>query len=288
MQEEKLIRKIEKLNCIKPDSNWVLSVEQKIMAQEPAEITTVRFDWSFITRPAFSAAFSAFAIISIVFSTSLTLAQNALPGDMLYSLKKASETAKMAFVPASERPMAQLELTKTKLNELSRVTQEEKNQGQKLAASIAETQKTLQDASKTLNQLSPQEKEQVANQVVGQLEAIRSQKTAIEQNIKTDILSDVQKSELAQSAVEYYKLYLAKEIETLEKSSLTESQAILLLEAKTALADGEVERAMDIVVKEIPAKKDQPKVEEKENTTTTNTTTTEQGTTTESTTSSEQ
>ena len=157
-----------------------------------------------------------------------------------------------------------------------------------MAASIAETQKTLQDASKTLNQLSPQEKEQVANQVVGQLEAIKSQKTAIEQNIKTDILSDVQKSELAQSAVEYYKLYLAKEIETLEKSSLTESQAILLLEAKTALADGEVERAMDIVVKEIPAKKDQPKIEEKENTTTTNTTTTEQGTTTESTTSSEQ
>jgi hypothetical protein len=205
-----------------------------------------------IFKPAFSLALSAFAFISIAGSASFSLAQSALPGDALYPLKKVSQNVRMAFVSEQEKPVAQLELAKARFEDLSRVTRQEKNQGQKLAASIAEAQRTLADASKSLKQASAADKQATAQQIVGQLESLKTQQEAIEQTIKTDIINDVQKSDLAESTVAYYKLYLDSEIEKLENSSLTEAQAVLLLDAKKALADGEVEKALNIVVNEIP------------------------------------
>jgi hypothetical protein len=228
-----------------------------------------------MSKPAFSMAFSVLAFISVAGGTSLTLAQNALPGDLLYPLKKVSQNVRMAFVSEQGKPVAQLELAKARFEDLSKVTQQEKNQGQKLAASIAEAQKTLADASKSLKNASAEDKQKIAQQIVGQLESLKTQQRAIEQTIKTDIINDVQKSDLAESTVAYYKLYLDNEIEQLEDSSLTEAQAVLLLDAKNALAEGEVEKALNIVVNEIPNQNKNatttPKIEEEVNQTTTET-----------------
>ncbi len=250
--DKKLIENLEQLDYIKPDANWVLLAEQKIMASEPVKQPLTWFNLNFIAKPAFSLAFSAFSFISIAGGASFALAQSALPGDLLYPLKKVSQNVRMAFVSEQEQPAARLELAKSNLEDLSKITSQEKNQGQKLAASIAEAQKTLADASKSLKQASAADKQATAQQIVGQLESLKIQQKAIEQIIKTDIINDVQKSDLAESTVAYYKLYLDNQIEQLENSSLTEAQAVLLLDAKKALADGEVEKALSIVVNEIP------------------------------------
>ena len=249
--DKKLIENLEQLDYIKPDANWVLLAEQKILDCEPAKQLNW-FSLNFIAKPAFSLAFSAFSFISIAGGASFALAQSALPGDLLYPLKKVSQNVRMAFVSEQEQPAARLELAKSNLEDLSKITSQEKNQGQKLAASIAEAQKTLADASKSLKQASAADKQATAQQIVGQLESLKIQQKAIEQIIKTDIINDVQKSDLAESTVAYYKLYLDNQIEQLENSSLTEAQAVLLLDAKKALADGEVEKALSIVVNEIP------------------------------------
>jgi hypothetical protein len=252
--DKKLIEKLEQLDYIKPDANWVLLTEQKIMAAEPAKQPhTSWLDLNFIFKPAFSLVFSAIAFVSIAGGASFVLAQGALPGDLLYPLKKVSQNVRMAFVPEQEQPAARLELAKARFEDLSKITRQEKNQGQKLAASIAEAQKTLADASRSLKQASIADKQATAQQIVGQLESLKIQQKTIEQTIKTDIINDVQKSDLAESAVAYYKLYLDNQIEQLENSSLTEAQAVLLLDAKNALADGEVEKALNLVANEIPS-----------------------------------
>jgi len=256
IEEKKLIEKLEEMSAIKPDADWVLLAEQKITASEPSKQTFAWIDFNFVTKPALSFALSAITVVSLAGGVSLSLAQNALPGDMLYSVKKASESVRMAFVSEKDKPLAQLELAKTKLEELSKVTQQDKNQGQKLAASIAETQKTMEIASKSLKNMSAVDKQEFAQQIVGRLESLKTQQKTIEQTIKTDITNDVQKSDLAESAVAYYKLYLDSEIEKLENSSLTEAQELLLSDAKKALDNGEVENALDIVVNQIPAKKE--------------------------------
>ena len=249
--DKKLIENLEQLDYIKPDANWVLLAEQKILDCEPAKQLNW-FSLNFIAKPAFSLAFSSFAFFSIAGGASFVLAQSALPGDLLYPLKKVSQNVRMAFVPEQEQPAARLELAKSNLEDLSKITNQEKNQGQKLAASIAEAQKTLADASRSLKQASAADKQATAQQIVGQLESLKIQQKAIEQIIKTDIINDVQKSDLAESTVAYYKLYLDNQIEQLENSSLTEAQAVLLLDAKKALADGEIEKALNLVVNEIP------------------------------------
>ena len=256
IEEKKLIEKLAEMSAIKPDADWVLLAEQKITSPEPSKKTFVWIDFNFITKPALSFALSAIAVVSLAGGVGLSLAQNALPGDLLYSVKKASENVRMAFVSEKDKPLAQLELAKSKLEELSRVTQQDKNQGQKLAASIAETQRTIEDASKSLKGMSAADKQEFAQQIVGHLESLKTQQKTIEQTIKTDIINDVQKSDLAESAVAYYKLYLDSEIEKLNNSSLTEAQELLLSDAKKALNSGEVENALDIVVNQIPAKKE--------------------------------
>jgi hypothetical protein len=258
IEEKKLIEKLEEMSNIKPDADWVLLAEQKITACEPAKKTFAWIDLGFVAKPAFSLAFSAIAVVSLTGGVGLSLAQNALPGDLLYPVKKASQNVRMAFVSNKDMPMAQLELAQTKLEELAKVTRQDKNQGQKLAASIAETQRTIEKASKSLKQMSDTDKQEFARQVVGQLESLKTQQKIIEQTIRTDIINDVQKSALAESAAAYYKLYLDSEIERLENSSLTEAQELLLSDAKKALEESEVEEALDIVVNQIPAKKDMP------------------------------
>ncbi|MFA7714617.1 MAG: DUF5667 domain-containing protein [Candidatus Paceibacterota bacterium] len=273
--DKQLIEKLEQLDCIKPDTDWVLLAEQKILASQPVKQPLTWFSLNFISKPAFSLALSAFAFVSIAGGASFTLAQGALPGDLLYPLKKVSQNVRMAFVPEQEQPAARLELAKSNLEDLSRITQQEKNQGQKLAASIAEAQKTFAAASKSLKQSSAADKQATAQQIVGQLESLKIQQKAIEQNIKTDIINDVQKSDLAESTVAYYKLYLDNQIEQLDNSSLTEAQAVLLLDAKNALAEGDVEKALNIVVNEIPNQNKNAtsteKIEEETNQTTTET-----------------
>lgn len=260
MTDEQLIEKMEQLECIKPNADWAVLTEQRIlaglpegMASEPAKQPLSWFGFRFIAKPAFSLAVSIFAFVSITGSASFALAQKSLPGEFLFPLKKVSQNIKMAFIPEQEKAVAQLELAKARFEDLSKVTLQEKNQGQKLAASISEAQKTLAAASKSLKNASAKDKQKIASQVVGRLESLKNQQEEIEQTIKTDIFNDVQKSELAESAAVYYKLYLDNEIAQLENSSLTEAQAVLLLEAKDLLADGEVEEALNIVVNEIPS-----------------------------------
>jgi len=259
MTDEQIIEKLEQLECIKPNADWAVLTEQRIlaslpegMAAEPVKRPLSWISFNLFAKPAFSLAVSVFAFVSITASASFAVAQNALPGDLLYPLKKVSQNVKMVFVPEQEKAIAQLELAAARFDDLSKITLQEKNQGQKLAASIVEAQKTLAVASKALKEASSEDKQRIARQVVGQLESLKIQQEAIEQTIKTDIVNDVQKSDLAESAAAYYKLYLDNEIEKLENSSLTEAQAVLLLEAKDLLAEGEVEDALNIVINEIP------------------------------------
>ncbi|PIZ89969.1 MAG: hypothetical protein COX88_00985 [Candidatus Nealsonbacteria bacterium CG_4_10_14_0_2_um_filter_35_20] len=253
LSENELIKKIQELKQIQPNQNWAVLTENKILSATPSfKPKTQIFSLNLFYQPAFAIAFSCFILIGLVFGLSFTVAQNTVPGDTLYSLKKFSENVQMVFVAPQEKPVAILGQAQKRLAELSKITQENKNQGKKLAASIGQTQESLSEVSKTLKGVPDLEKETIAEKVVLEIESIKGQQKAIEESIQADIMNEGQEESLVQSTISYYNIYLEKEIEKLKNSTLTKEQELLLEEAENELAQGNIERALEIVVKEIP------------------------------------
>ncbi|MFH1180997.1 MAG: DUF5667 domain-containing protein [bacterium] len=147
MGENLLINKLKKLNQIKPRQNWVLSVKNRILFEaEDIQIkpqTHNIFSVLFQPKTALIGTMSL-ALISGLFS----FASNSLPGDFLYSLKRVAEKGQVALVPENNLAEAQMEFTNKRLEELTKIAQD--NKVKKLAPAIQEYQASVAEIVKNL------------------------------------------------------------------------------------------------------------------------------------------
>jgi hypothetical protein len=216
----------------------VFSTKQKILSSQPisqnnfqsARGETNRF-FRFLFQPRFAVPAFASLLIILFFSLSFTVAQNAVPGEPLYSLKKVAEKIELAVASPEEEPLVKLELTQERFKELEQVAQESKNQGRKLAASITETQKAVAELSETLSQTSKtQNDKQISLEPIIQGTAvIKTQNENIAQKLNADII-DVQN--LENSLINVYIQYIEDQIAELENKSLIPEDQELLSQAK--------------------------------------------------------
>jgi hypothetical protein len=167
MKEAELIKKIQELRKISPRKDWVSFTKSQILGKEPElgveSISVLVNKISLIVSPLIMAIFYPFrfsfkhykpvlavlVFLFIVFSTTFTLAQNSLPGDLLFSVKKLAERSRGVFVSEKEKPGVQFELVNKRLEELARIT--ENNQTQKLASSLNEVKNSKETAKKELS-----------------------------------------------------------------------------------------------------------------------------------------
>ena len=160
MTEAEIIRKIKTLKQIKPRKDWVVFAKRQILSEEPVIGNRLSFleifpRFFFQYKPVF-----ATFVILIVFIGTFAFAQNSLPGDPLYLLKKISEKSQAVFISETEKPKAQLELVNKRLEELTKIA--ETNQVKKIAPALEEYQASIVQAAKNLKEAKEPDVKEIA------------------------------------------------------------------------------------------------------------------------------
>lgn len=143
MSQYQLLKKINQIKNMarrtKPDAAWVLATRSTLLMQAKNSLPTsvvqrssVFKEWFKFFAPLFSfgkwmrkPAFSIAAIILAIFGGSLlsvSAAERSLPGDLLYSVKLATEQARLALAKnPQERVMLKTEFTGRRVDEMRQV-----------------------------------------------------------------------------------------------------------------------------------------------------------------------
>lgn len=229
MREKDLISKIKKLREIEPRKDWVLSLREKFIYKEE------KSSFVFVLKPALS------LVVLLLLTSSLVLAKTSLPGDFLYPLKTTSEKIILTLTPEEEKPKLQLEITKTRLEELREIAKE--NKVEKLVPALSETKKTLPVASNTIKEVLKKEDVQKAKEIVKKVKEIE-EKTEEIKSLGVVIGED---EELRETATELKKILVENEIKDLEERSLTEEQKETLEKVKEYYTAGDYNKALELI-----------------------------------------
>ena len=175
MTEQDLISKIKQLNQIKPRQDWVLSVKDKIFADDylpgKEHFSTLEILRRMILQP--KMAYASLLIMLGVFVSAFGFARNSLPGDFLYSFKKITEKGQTIFVvDEGEKSKTQFVLLNKRLDELTEVAR--KNKVKNLAPAINEVEAGIAKAAKNLK------KAKTTQTIVSEAKKIENKTTVIE------------------------------------------------------------------------------------------------------------
>ncbi|HDZ54321.1 MAG TPA: hypothetical protein ENI19_00630 [Candidatus Nealsonbacteria bacterium] len=235
MTEAEFIKKIQELKQIKPRKDWVVLIKRELFSQEAvsyrgrASVFLEIFPWLFHH---YKPALATFVFLGIMTIAVFGFAQNALPGDFLYTFKKASEKGQAVFVSETDKPKAQLELANRRLEELVEIAVT--NQTSKLASAINEVQASAIQAAKNLR--TPKK---ITKEIVEQTKKIEENKQKVE---ALGILIGETK-ELDNALAQLVE----REIKDLESRTLSEEEAELLEQAKEDYTAGNFSAALETV-----------------------------------------
>lgn len=235
MTEKELITKIQELRQIKPRKEWVFLTKGEILGEEIIKRNKV--SWlEFFPRIIFQnkLAFASLILIAVVITT-FGMSQNAVPGDLLFAFKKATEKAQTAFINKEEQPKVQLELANRRLEDLAKIA--EGNQVKKLLPAIEECQASMLQAVKIASNITKPEE---ARKLVPEIKKLEGNL----QNLKTYgvEISDTENTE------NIYKSVVDVLIKDLEMRTLTEEQQKLLTEAKETQEAGDYSNTLSILM----------------------------------------
>ncbi len=242
MTEKELILKIQGLREIKPKKEWVFLTKNQILGDYETRTRSVvgenKVSWLEVFPRMFfqkKFAFASLALIVIVVCA-FGFSQNAVPGDLLFSLKKITEKAQTVFVPSEEQLKNRLELVNKRLEELTKIA--EQNQVKKLYSAIEECQASI---SQVVNKASNVRKPEEARKIVPEIKKMEGNI----QNLKTYgvEISDAENTE------NIYKPIVDVLIKDLENRTLTEEQQKLLTEAKEAYKIGDYPNTLSVLMK---------------------------------------
>jgi len=166
MTEKQLIAKIQELQQIKPRKDWVILTKKQILEEEKpgtgfsfiSFIREIQKGERFIFQH--KPAFASLLVLAILFGL-FGFAQNSVPGDTLFSIKKITEKGQAVFISQEEQPKHDLEIANKRLDELAIIV--ENNQTKNLASGINEAQESVLKAVE--NKIKPDEMEEIAEKI---------------------------------------------------------------------------------------------------------------------------
>jgi len=213
MTEKQLIAKIKELQQIRPSNDWVILTKKQILGDYA---TRPRNFWELFPKLIFQykPAFATLAILAILFGL-FGFAQNSVPGDTLFSVKKITEKSQTVFISEKGQPKHNLELTNKRLDDLTKIA--EANQSQKLTSAINEYQESVSKSAESLAEAEVKE-------VVAEIKKLE-EKTERVKSLGIEIGESEEWDDALVKIVE-------REIEGLEAGTLTEEQEEVLTEVK--------------------------------------------------------
>jgi len=241
MTEKELIGKIRKLRQIRPRKDWVLLTKTQILGEEIAERGRTPV-WAFSQfRLSYRPVFISLLALIVLMGT-FGFAQNSLPGDILYPIKRITERSRAIFVSQEEQPELQLELTNKRLEELNQIAQT--NQVKNLAPALSEFEKTKITAKKeVVNLIKNKPKEEaikVAKDIAPKLADLNEKEKKVYATL--NIESTEESNQTAEKAV------VEILIKDAENSTLTDEQKLLLEEAKVDFSAGNYSQALEKIL----------------------------------------
>lgn len=240
--ETDLIKRIQEFKQIQPRKDWVVLTKSRILGEDRAQ-PGQSFVFRFLQNKLALASVSTVLSVLILFGV-FVISQSALPGDLLYSVKKTAERIQLAFVPDEEKPVRQLQFVTNRLEELARAAQTRQSRDlplvyKEVEASVVQAAKALTaKASRTTRDSN------LSKKVVVQAQKIEEKKEVVEQLLATQI----ETKELDKAVIPYYKTEVAREIKYWESRTLTEEQQQVLEEAKKLYEEGDYSQVLELLL----------------------------------------
>lgn len=235
MTEKELIGKLQELRQIKPRKDWVVLTKNQILGESARGQASVSFFpiWkpALVTVTAFGILFGIFAF-----------AQNALPGDILYPIKKIAEKSQAAFVSEKEKPIIQLELVNKRLEELNKIA--ENNQLKNLPPALTELKTTKLVAKKEVSNILKNKPEKEAIKVAKEIALKLKEINKKEKQVLTSLR--IESEETNQEPTE--KVIAELLIKDLEERTLNEKQQKILQEAKEDYKVGKYSQTLEKIL----------------------------------------
>ncbi|MFC1629774.1 DUF5667 domain-containing protein [Patescibacteria group bacterium] len=236
MAETELIRKIQELRKIKPRKDWVVLVKKDILGEEPSFIEKISLVFNNFPQIffQFKPAFATLTLALVLLASALIFAQESLPGDTLYSLKRIGEESQTVFVSETEKPKAQLELANKRLEELNKIA--DANQVENLAPAINEFKAGAFQAAKEISK----SKNIDVKDIVKVAKKLEENKQKVE-NLGI-VIGETEELDDALGVV------IEKEIKDLEERLLSEKGSETLAEIKKDYASGNLSTALEKIL----------------------------------------
>ncbi len=229
MEEKKLLKDLKQLKKVKPRKDWALLTKREILGEKHSifSIEELLVGSRMILRH--KAAFASLVVLLVIVG-SFGFAHNSVPGDMLFTFKKAGE--KGAGIFASDRVQRNFDITNKRLEELSSIAQE--NNIDKLAPAIEEYQASVSETAKSIRE--EMDDEETAKDITKEIETLASKRAELEE----------EGVEIPQNASYNAVMgeWLKREVEDLENRSLTEEDVVSLEQAKELIGEGKLDQAL--------------------------------------------
>ena len=230
MTHKELVGQLKKLRQIEPQKNWASLTKTQIMGVEP----------KFVLFPHFKPAFAGLIAVFILFGFfGYGFVRDAIPGDLLYVVKKVANQGQAIFVSEQEKPVFQLKLANDRLEDLTKAS------ARNLAPTIFEFRANIFEAARDLVKMDTTTSDSmVMKQIIEETKKLEENKQKVES--LGLILGEDSTNELDNA----YKILSEREIRNLDNNTLTEDQEKLLEEAKEFFEKGDY---LDALVKVIEA-----------------------------------
>jgi hypothetical protein len=242
MTEKELISKLKELKKIQPSKEWVLYTKRKILTKETNREkdffpSFLFFFKQFFFQPKRALIFSSFILIGLLFAIT-GFAQNSLPGDFLFPLKKITEKSYYLLMPESKKPDFLLSINEKRLAELDIIARS--GQTKSLFPAINEVEETRKETAKEVSKVVKEK---------GGEEAVKSIKKYVHNKEKAMQVFGILGIESKTSQEEEdEKLYAEFLIKDWEKRALNENQELLLKEAKNLFEKEEFSAVLDLLI----------------------------------------
>lgn len=248
MPDQNIIKRIQTLKQVKPNSDWVSFAKKDILSRIPEEEPS--FDWRKIkianvfTFPVLKPVAISLAVLIFfsVFGGTFWITKNTNPGDSFYSLKLTYQDARTRFLPQDQKPQMHLEYAYQRIEDLEKVTEEKKDDGVNetvkiVADDISKATNTFQEIKEPAKKFSAgmnlikqaskiekglaKEKEVASSQSQEKISEVEKLTKETKENVFATLMKDSEENSDYRTMVEN----LQKEIEEYEKQYRESNQS---------------------------------------------------------------
>ncbi|OGZ27178.1 MAG: hypothetical protein A2365_00720 [Candidatus Nealsonbacteria bacterium RIFOXYB1_FULL_40_15] len=232
MTDKNLIEQLRALKEIKPSQEWVVLTKENLFKEEP-KFTLIGFikelrrgeRFVFNHKPAFAAVFSA-----VIFIGLFGFAQNSVPGDSLFPLKKITEKGQAVLVSGKDKPRHDLEMVNKRLNDLTKIA----SLNGDVQPAIREYKNSAEEAAKSIKEAGNIE------EIAGEIKKLAENEAIVRSlGVETG-----ETEELENALAEL----IEREIKTLERTFLTVEESEMLAVAKELFEKEEYSKALEQIL----------------------------------------